>query len=896
MTKPSAMYLILLGALCAVAIGVVGLTQQDRRLAARPAAAPITLGEAALPVMAAVEESLPEAAPALASPGLLVTQVFTLSAGWNTIYLEVEPVNGSPLVNVGAEGDPIWVPERSTMEDVFANLTCTDCLESVWSWNTPLSRMDYIVDPSEGLWDEPGWKRYFPKENVDADGVSREFLTTLLTLHANTGYLVKLRESFTGVTTLQVSGQPVVGRRRWAKGAYNLVGFPVLTGHEPTVALIKSTSVISDVLRLGTDGRWQRLAGDASLQSGQAYLAYYPETTAEDYTAPLNVLNVPREGLRFQRGAGGADNTVRVENLSAASVSVAASLVDGAGSAVALRYSVSPTETVDLRSNSPIVVTVGPGGATDLEFVVPARNQPNPGTGLLQISSPALGTRWRIPLTAIAGSYAGLWVGDMVINDISEGRLGATNVADGALTIALPPRDGSGILGAAQMQENIVGSSSSVAITLTLSLPSAKTTKPLEVITGITPYVGGYVFTDVNQNGQRDPDETGLADVVVELTAGGTTESQTTAPDGTYLFQGLIADTYSISLTPPGGYTSDFPVTLPVTQTLPPTATLPTVSNTLPQRVSVDAQGITALEPADYRRQVLPAPHTLPYDDANGNRAAPLLNFGYVPTYDASLWPGSCNDRSVDEEHPVVDLGQVINGRLLTRAADSSLNPQTWGAERLLGGAKSYVIYVEEAGANNAAGRGVACGVIAVGAPTQSEFRYRVLLRVAEDGSAQLLPRYVVDPPTSTLRISSAAFSMQEPIGGGGSFTDPNPRLTFAITVGSQDPRNPFKHKYAPDHDNLDAKFNPIDLSSVPPHLWESYQVTRRLKMELTEFPPGGGAEEAAALDWRGATWGGAFSEVYSGLYKNAITVKGYFVIQQVLTANQLTKQSYDNP
>jgi hypothetical protein len=828
----------------------------------------------------------------ITAAGQVVTQTFTLRAGWNTIYLEVEPINDSPLVDPDGNGPLPPEPSLSTIEAVFAHLSCADCLESVWTWHMPSSRMDYIIDPSEGLWDAPGWERYFPAANAGADGGSREFLTNLLNLHANTGYLVKLRDGFAGAATLSVSGSPVVGHRRWAKASYSLVGFPVLPESGPTAAVIKATSAISDVLNLSSDGRWQRLTDATRLESGQAYLAYYKETTAEDYTAPLNVRDVLRDGLRFRRGAGGVSNSVRVENLSAAAATVSVSLVDGANSGVALRYSTSATATVDLRIGSPVVVTVGPGGAKDLNFLVAARDQPSAGTGLLQIASADLGTRWLIPLTAATGSYAGLWVGEVVANDVSESRLGATNVASGTLTIALPPRDGSGLRGAAELREISAGTSSQLAVTLTLTLPSAKTTTPPQAISGTAPYVGGYVFTDANQNGQRDPDEKGLAGVIVSLTSGSATLTQTTAADGAYLFQGLAAADYTvIAPTAPAGYTSAFTVTLPVTQTLPLTATLPTAPNAFPQTVSVDAQGVTALGPAAYRQQVLPAPYALPYYDANGNRVEPLLNFGYVPVYDASVWSGTCSDRRARQ----ADLGQVINGSLSSRVAAASLNPQPWpGNTALLGSGITYVVYVEQAGANGAAGQGVACGEVAQSAPTKSEFRYRVLLRVAEDGSAELLPRYIVDPPTNTLRISTAAFTMQTPIRASGRLSDANPLLNFPITVASQDPRNPFKHKYAPDHDDLDAKFNPIDLSTVPPYLWESYQVLRQLTLELTQYPPNGGATEAAAQDWGGAIWGGAYHGVYRGLYKNDITVKGYFVIQQVLTANQLLRQSYD--
>ncbi|MDQ1300362.1 MAG: SdrD protein, partial [Chloroflexota bacterium] len=814
--------------------------------------------------------------------GHVVAQNFTLTAGWNTIYLEVEPINSSPLVDPDGDGPLSPQPSLSTIEAVFAGLSCADCLESVWTWRTPLSRMDYIVDPTEELWGAPGWERYFPAANTGPDGGSREFLTTLLNLHANTGYLVKLRDDFAGSATLQVSGPPVVGHRRWAQSAYNLVGFPLLAGSETAVALLKSTSAISDVLKLGADGRWQRLADTAQLQSGQAYLAYYQETTASDYTAPLNIKEVLPEGLQFGRAAGANSQSLLIENLSAAQATVTLSLIGAPNAAVRLRYSTTSTQTVDLNAG-PVTLNVAAHGAQRPTFMVLSREQQSDGAALLQIASPQLGIRWLAPVSARAGSLAGLWVGEVVANDVSESRLGGTNVAAGTLTIALPSRDGSGIRGAAELRENIVGSSANVSVTIALALPSAKTTAPPQTVTGAAPYVGGYVFVDVNQNGQRDADEMGLAGVVVKIAAGSAILTRTTDIDGAYLFSELAANSYAVSLTPPAGYTSDFAVTLPgdVLATAVP--------NTLPQSVAVDAQGITALGPDVYKQQTLPSPYQLPYYDANGNRVEPLLNFGYAPVYDASLWGGTCGSRTIKK----ADLGKVINGSLSSSLAAASLNPQPWpGNTSLMGSGINYVVYVERVGANGAAGQGVACGDVAVGAPTQSEFHYRVLLRVAQDGGAELLSSYVFDPPTNTLRVSSAAFGMVEPIRASGRFSGASSLLDFTIIEGSQAPLNPFKHKYAPDHDDLDVKFNPIDLGSVPPYLWESYEVLRRLTLELTQFPPGGGAAEAAALDWGGATWGGNYREVYKGLHKNDITVKGYFVIRQALTADQLQPQT----
>lgn len=168
----------------------------------------------------AAAQARPAAIPAQAPPtetfaGAIVTQVFTLSAGWNAIYLGVEPINPSPLVD--------GIPEKSVMEAVFADLEDSHALDSVWTYTQPVSNKDYIIDPGEGLWDEPGWQRYIPDNNVGPDGESRGFLTTLYTLHANTGYLVNMKTS----GTVTVSGKPVPGHHRWAAGAYNLAGFPI---------------------------------------------------------------------------------------------------------------------------------------------------------------------------------------------------------------------------------------------------------------------------------------------------------------------------------------------------------------------------------------------------------------------------------------------------------------------------------------------------------------------------------------------------------------------------------------------------------------------------------------------------------------------------------------------
>ncbi|MCB0113899.1 MAG: hypothetical protein KDD84_07405, partial [Caldilineaceae bacterium] len=509
--------------------------------------------------------------------------------------------------------------------------------------------------------------------------------------------------------------------------------------------------------------------------------------------------------------------------------------------------------------------------------------QPDDGEALLSIAAPSVGVRWLAPVSAKGLSLAGLWVGDVVVNDVSESRLGATNVDAGALTIALRQRNLSGVRGAAELQEIVTGSSVATAVTVTLALPAPEQVTAPAVISAAAPYVAGYVFVDANQNGQRDNDEVGIQGVNVTL---GGVGSQPTNADGLYLFENVGAGAHALSFSAPSGYTSAFAVQVP--------GAAAATANAIPTQVTLDAAGISAAAPAAYLQQVLPSPYTLPFEDATGKRVEPLLNFGVVTQHEATLWtagPGGCSDRL--QQRKVI--GQAVNGQLAASLSSTAINPGLTVGDLLLGGGSDYVIVVTQAGQE------VACGEIVIGAPTRlddgtgSEFRYRILLRVGADGRVEMLPYYRFDERQS---ISSAAFSLADALAANGRVTDAAGLLNFAIGIDANDPLNPYLHKYHPDHDNLDAKFSAINLDTVPPHLWESYAVQRRIGLTLTDDPPGFSGDEAVEvaldLDWGGMTWGGLYKEVVQGIHKNAITARGYFVIQHVLMAEDMETQEYD--
>jgi hypothetical protein len=860
---------------------------QTRDVSAEAPRVPPTLPVPQPPVEA---QALPAAIPVQAPPtetfsGAIVTQVFSLQAGWNAIYLGVEPINASPL---GSDG----IPTQSVMEWVFGGLG--SALDSVWTYNQPVSGKDYIVDPGEGLWDEPGWERYVPDTNVGPDGESRGFLTTLHSLHANTGYLVKMNAA----GSVTVTGKPVPGHHRWQAGAYNLAGFPIGPSQSPTVAKFvpgyPATSPITEIRALNSDGTWTtQLAEGATLASGVAYLVRYADEPLDpDYTAPLDAgtsekaMILPTEGLEFQAGFQGNSTMLRLENLSGAVVDdVTLALPEGMASAVVLHYVTNdnpPVFIADLRSGpETIPLGVAPVNVKWIQLQVPTDAQRTAGETLLEISSATLGTRWLIPVSAEPGAYAGLWVGDVVVNDVSEARLGATDAAHD-LTIALAPENASGVRGAVQMHEEIAGATSTLHMTITLALPAeiAESVTPPAVT---APYVHGYVFIDANQNGQRDADEKGLASVPVALQAGAYSKSDTTLADGSYWLDDLDPGAYDLEIAAPDGYTSTFKVKVPAENIDTDPVESP---NAIPAAVTLDAKGATAVTPESYLAQILPEPPGypttpyLPYYDAYDNRVEPPLNLGLVRADEAWLGYGLCDQPRGDP----VALGIVLNGHL---TADH--------AAKLADLVDDAHIRITRNDAD------VACGNIVVGAPTAfsdgrgSAARFRILLRVkgTASGQTELVPYYEMNEQQ---RVSAVNFlSLQAPkanISAAG-FGTTGEALEFDLALQPDDPLNPFKHKYNPDHDNLDRKFQEY-AETVPLYLYESYSVNRKVTLVLTELPPGGNETDAASVDWGGAVWGGDYREVVEGLHKNTITARGYFVIRRVLTAEQLTPQGYD--
>ena len=204
--------------------------------------------------------------------------------------------------------------------------------------------------------------------------------------------------------------------------------------------------------------------------------------------------------------------------------------------------------------------------------------------------------------------------------------------------------------------------------------------------------------------------------------------------------------------------------------------------------------------------------------------------------------------------------------------------------------------------------------------PTGSEAQFRVIIHVNASGQARLLQQVMLmwtngvlddlgeplslghrvlitddsiaphftgaalrDGKSVARRISSVAFSHGKPIAMTGPFGEAQALLGCALTVGYDDPLNPFKHRFHPDHDNLDETY-----TKVQPEGAESFTVTRSLSLQFTPNDP----EGLTNARWGDSQLGGVYSESITGLHKMPIVIRGVFRLNRVSLIPTLDNES----
>ena len=199
-------------------------------------------------------------------------QEIALSAGWNSVYLAVEPVDAAP-------------------EKVFAGLP-VDTVATLFE--NPVSNQ-FVTDPSVDLFKSQGWGVWY------APGKPEAFLKSLDAVNGNRAYLVHAKSA----CSWKATGNALMPAVAWRPDAYNFVGFGVRSQGGPTFAQFFAGSKAHTgqaIYRLA-EGRWKKVLQPAgeTMKAGEAFWVY--TKGASDYQGPLGIETVSRSGLLLGRGA-----------------------------------------------------------------------------------------------------------------------------------------------------------------------------------------------------------------------------------------------------------------------------------------------------------------------------------------------------------------------------------------------------------------------------------------------------------------------------------------------------------------------------------------------------------------------------------------------------------------
>jgi hypothetical protein len=338
-----------------------------------------------------------------------VTQTMTLAPGWNAVWLEVQPTNNA-------------------IEAVFGGLP----LESVWTYQSRLSSVQFIEDPSEPVWNRSSWRVYIPTHRVES------FQNNLFAAHANRAYLVHITNSTP--VTWSVTGRPSVRPLEWVPDALNLVGFPVDPAMAPPFAEFfagirahsdPETGQPRKIYRLQPSGAWTLVAGNELMERNVAYwvMSEGPST----FTAPLELTLPMSDGLDFGGTAG--EFTIRLRNVSPSGG--LATLTDQTFPSLLSYYRFS-TNNAEIWPALPADLDIELASAEfrDLRLAIRRKDFTSvEHASIVEVRSDS-GTLYRLPVSARAGAgfagtfgvspaeeargHAGLWVGMVSLGAVAE--------------------------------------------------------------------------------------------------------------------------------------------------------------------------------------------------------------------------------------------------------------------------------------------------------------------------------------------------------------------------------------------------------------------------------------------------------------------------------------------
>jgi hypothetical protein len=727
---------------------------------------------------------------------------------------------------------------------------------SIWRWNPNPTQTQFsssTLVPTNGTPEWSTWTR---------GGTAN----TLTTLTGQAAYLVECSGTLGNTYSVPIVHKVQPPRSTWVRNGANLLGFPTrnATGY-PNMSAYFATFPVA----ISTNTKIYRYDG-GPLSASNPIQVFNPATEPVDRTraywfeaavvgnfyAPLEVSPSNLDGLVY--GRNGSLISVRVRNRTAATVNLAVEKVssfaapvgqDQITAAVPLTYRTFNTTTaqyVFTPVTAAIPVVIGPQSTVELFFGVD-RAQITGATdalyaSLLRFTDGGNLMDVYLPVSARVTSLSGLWIGDVTVSNVLNQTPAQRFKVDVTRTI-----------GTVVTLTGGAGSGATATATLTGDAVTA-----LNVTAGGT----GYAVAPV-----------------VTLTGGGGSGATATA-------------------TITGGAVTGFTVTNGGSNyTSAPTVALAIGSGATATATATVANGvITALTVTSGGANYTTAP-TVGFTGPTGTGA----------TATATLTNGAVTGFTITNGGSAYTAPTVTRetGSLAVQGAAATLVPLKLPLG--VGGTLTYQWKKDGTALSGATASSLVLSGTeqtesgAFASTTPRSFPLRVLLHVADDGTARLLSHVFMgklaaapnnlglctfesalkqDEKAKARRFTAAHLPPNTVVATGSGSVTLGQTLVRTIPLAYNAPTNPYVHAYHPDHDNRNARFDASVAAGV-----ESPAVSRELSFTFTTTPPPGSSPQG----WGATVIGGNYAETITGIHKNALTVTGTFELRRVSELGSLT-------
>lgn len=349
-----------------------------------------------------------------------LTQTLTLTNGWNAVYLHVSPDHTD--LNTMVAGDP------------------ANPILEVWRWHST-SAAQFDTDPQHRTDLASEWTTW-ERSNPASD---------LRRMTGNAAYLVRV-DSTVGSYVWSVKGRPVAPLNEWTATGLNFIGFPTVPAAPPTVErffslapeLQQNPQTEMYYYRGGElgDGNPARLlsARRIAVARGQAFWLRSGDLF-NHYFGPFELDLNQETGMDF--GENHSVQSFVLRNLTSSNLTVRAILLESEAPPsgqlgidgippLLIRGDLDLTNRTygyaTLPLNQATSWTLAPRGQSGSEReVVLGLNRPAIAApagsrlaAILRLTDSLGFTQLDAPVTAVAGSRAGLWVGKALVSEVGQ--------------------------------------------------------------------------------------------------------------------------------------------------------------------------------------------------------------------------------------------------------------------------------------------------------------------------------------------------------------------------------------------------------------------------------------------------------------------------------------------